>query len=43
VTGSANADCIEQLGQDELGDYLGALSPATMRSVDEALAVALAL
>ena len=43
LTGYANADCIEQLGKDELGDYLGALSPATMRQVDQALAVALAL
>jgi mRNA interferase MazF len=25
LTGYANADCIEQLGKDELGDYLGGL------------------
>lgn len=43
MTGYANADCIEQLGKDELGDYLGALSPATMRTVNHALAIALAL
>lgn len=43
LTGYANADCIEQLGKDELGDYLGALSPATMRTVNHALAIALAL
>ncbi len=43
LTGYANADCIEQLGKDELGDYLGALSPATMRTVNQALAIALAL
>jgi mRNA interferase MazF len=39
----ANADCIEQLGQDELGEYLGALSPATMRAINQALAIALAI
>ena len=43
LTGYANADRIEQLGKDELGDYLGALSPATMRTVNQALAIALAL
>jgi len=43
LTGYVNADCIEQLGKDELGDYLGALSPATMRGVNRALAIALAL
>jgi mRNA interferase MazF len=43
LTGYANADCIEQLGKDELGDYLGALTPATMRHVNQALSVALAL
>jgi mRNA interferase MazF len=43
LVGYANADCIEQLGKDELGDYLGALSPVTMRRVNQALAVALAL
>ncbi len=43
LAGHANADCIEQLGQDELGGYLGALSPASMRSVNRALAIALAL
>jgi len=31
LTGYANADCIERLGKDELGEYLGALSPASMR------------
>jgi mRNA interferase MazF len=41
--GYANADCIEQLGKDELGEDLGALSPASMRSVNQALAIALAL
>jgi len=43
LTGYANADCIEQLGKDELGEYLGALSPASMRSISQALAVALAI
>jgi mRNA interferase MazF len=43
LAGYANADCIEQLAKDELGDYLGALSPASMRAVNEALAIALAL
>jgi mRNA interferase MazF len=43
LTGYANADCIEQLGKHELSDYLGALTPATMRNVNQALAVALAL
>jgi mRNA interferase MazF len=43
LTGYANADCIEQLGKEELGEYLGALTPATMRAVNLALAVALAL
>jgi mRNA interferase MazF len=43
LTGYANADCIEQLGKDELGEYLGALSPASMRSVGQALAVSLAI
>jgi mRNA interferase MazF len=39
VTGYANADCIEQLGKDELGGYLGALTAATMRQVNQALAL----
>jgi mRNA interferase MazF len=43
LTGYANADCIEQLGKDELGDYLGALTPATMRTVNQTLAIALTL
>ncbi|MBN9610217.1 MAG: mRNA interferase MazF1 [Actinobacteria bacterium 69-20] len=43
LVGYANADCIEQLGKEELGEYLGALSPASMRKIDRALAVALAL
>ena len=43
LTGYANADCIEQLAKDELGEYLGALSPPSMRAVHQALAIALAL
>ena len=43
LAGYANADCIEQLDKDELGEYLGALSPASMRRVNQALAIALAL
>ncbi|MDT5366296.1 MAG: mRNA interferase MazF [Mycobacterium sp.] len=43
LTGYANADNIETLGKDELGDHLGALTPETMRRVNRALAIALAL
>ena len=43
ATRSASTDCIEQLGKDELGEYLGAFSPASMRGVNQALAIALAL
>jgi mRNA interferase MazF len=43
LAGYANADCIEQLAKDELGEYLGALSPGSMRGVNQALAIALAL
>jgi mRNA interferase MazF len=43
LSGYANADCIEQLGKDELGEYLGALSAASMRAVNQALAIALAI
>jgi mRNA interferase MazF len=31
------------LGKDELGDYVGTVSVATMRLVDDALVLALAL
>ncbi len=43
LTGYANADNIETLGKDELGEYLGALSVPTMRLINQALALALAL
>ncbi|MGB6453139.1 MAG: hypothetical protein WBH47_01495 [Streptosporangiaceae bacterium] len=32
-----------KLDKDELGEYLGALSPPSMRAVNQALAIALAL
>ena len=35
LTGYANADCIEQLGQDELGDYPGSFVTPSMRGVNE--------
>lgn len=41
--GYANTDNIETLGHDELGDYLGALTPATLSEVDRALCVALGI
>jgi mRNA interferase MazF len=43
LAGYANADNIETLGKNELGDYLGALSVPTMRLINDALALALAL
>jgi len=43
LVGYANCDCIEQLGKDELREYLGALSPESIRRVNHALAIALAL
>jgi hypothetical protein len=43
LTGYANADTIETLAKEELGDYLGAVSGATMGLVNSALALALAL
>lgn len=43
LVGYANADCIEQLDKDELGDYLGALSATSMRKVNNAVMIALAL
>jgi mRNA interferase MazF len=43
LVGYANADCTEQLGKDELGEYVGALSSGSMRGVNQALAIALAL
>ncbi len=42
LAGYANAECVEQLSKDELGEYVGALSAASMRSLNQALAIALA-
>src|SRR5699024_10883856 len=41
--GYANADNIETLGRNELGDFLGAITPATLSRVDQALCVALGI
>jgi mRNA interferase MazF len=41
--GYVNADNIETLGRDELGDYLGAVTPATLSTVDRALCAALGI
>ncbi|MGB9222034.1 type II toxin-antitoxin system PemK/MazF family toxin [Mycobacterium sp.] len=43
LSGYANADNIETLGKDELGDCLGAVSPATMSKINTALTTALGL
>ncbi len=43
LVGIANTDDLVQLYRDELADPLGALSPATMLAVNEALKVVLAL
>jgi mRNA interferase MazF len=43
LAGYVNTDNIETLGKKELGDYLGALTPATMVRVNRALAVAVGL
>lgn len=43
LTGYAIADDIEQLYQDELGQYQGSLTRATMARVNHALGLALAL
>lgn len=43
LTGYVNADNIETLGKDELGDYLGEVTPATMNKINTALAIALGL
>jgi len=43
LAGYANADCIGQLAKEELGEYVGALSPPSRRAVNQALAIALAL
>ncbi|MDQ3989481.1 MAG: type II toxin-antitoxin system PemK/MazF family toxin [Actinomycetota bacterium] len=43
LTGYVNADDLQQLHRSELGELLGAVSPATLRSVNEALRLVLAL
>jgi mRNA-degrading endonuclease toxin of MazEF toxin-antitoxin module len=43
LTGFTNVDNIETLSKDELGEYLVALTPATMDRINAALAVALGL
>lgn len=43
LVGHVNADCIEQIHRDELGALHGALTRSTMRKVDQALRLALAL
>ena len=43
LTGSANADNIETLGKNELGEHLGTLTPHTMVRVNRALTIALGL
>ncbi|MBO0855100.1 MAG: type II toxin-antitoxin system PemK/MazF family toxin [Nocardia sp.] len=41
--GYVNTDNIETLGKDELGEYVGALTPTSVLAVNRALAVALGL
>lgn len=41
MSGHVNTDNIETLGRDELGDYLGALAPATLSEVNQALCISL--
>ena len=43
VKGYVNADNIETLGKDELGEYAGALSPDSMLQVNKALCIALGI
>jgi mRNA interferase MazF len=43
MSGAINCDDIEQLERDELGDYFGALSPDTLRRLNDALKVVLDL
>jgi mRNA interferase MazF len=43
VAGYVNTDCIEQPDKDWLEEQLGALSQGTMRNVDKALKLALAI
>ncbi|WP_291409889.1 type II toxin-antitoxin system PemK/MazF family toxin [Actinophytocola sp.] len=43
LVGYVNADDVQQLGKDELGQLLGSLAPATLMRVNEALRIVLAL
>jgi len=43
LIGKINADDLQQLHHDELHDLLGSLSPATLRAVNDALRIVLAL
>jgi mRNA interferase MazF len=43
ITGWIVCDDLQQLARDELADYLGALSPATINRVNTGLRVALAI
>src|SRR5918999_156723 len=43
MVGYINADDLQQLDRDELGDLLGALAPTTLMKVNGALRIVLAL
>ncbi|MGH3940075.1 MAG: type II toxin-antitoxin system PemK/MazF family toxin [Pseudonocardiaceae bacterium] len=43
LVGYINTDDLHQLHRDELQDLLGALTPATLRAVNDALRIVLAL
>ncbi|MQY17801.1 type II toxin-antitoxin system PemK/MazF family toxin [Nocardia macrotermitis] len=43
LNGYVNTDNIETLSKNELGEYLGTLSPASILAVNRALAIALGL
>jgi mRNA interferase MazF len=43
LVGHINTDDVQQLGRDELGQLLGALSPGTLMRVNEALRLVFAL
>lgn len=43
LAGYVNTDDLQQLHRDELHDLLGALTPATLRAVNDALRIVLAL
>lgn len=43
LVGHINTDDVQQLGRDELGQLLGALTPGTLLRVNEALRIVFAL